>query len=366
MAKAPTVITTGDLEGMRGYAVGNEVAVLDRIKADVAAGKDPFGEDEDDDDPNDLTQLPIDKAAATPAEPPAAPAPAPTPTEAPAAPAPAPTELPAAPAPAPTEASAPAPAPVEAPAAPAPTPVQADVAVDVSDLRGLIIPTIPTVDRQAFETARDTVRTQMDAIDARWEAGEITPQQRLAEIRPLQNQLDSLNSDFASQMGEARALARTAQATHEQVLGRIRAAGARDGLDYNQQHLQQQFDLASQMIQADPRNAALSWVDVAARADAQVRAINGVRVKGAAPAPSPTPAAAPAPAAQAPAAAPAAAAPPPNVPPTLRTMPTAAGAGAGTDTIAAKLAAGDANQRNALWEKMTPAQRAAARGDDDE
>lgn len=356
MAKAPTAVTTGDMEAHRGYAVGNEIAVLDQIKADVAAGRDPYGEDEDD-DPDNLTVPPVET-------PPAAPTPAPAPVEAP-APAPGPAAAPA-PAPAPVEAAAPAPAPAPEPAA-APAPIAVDgTAVDVSDLLGLTVPQVPQVDEAKYRTERTTLRQQIAAIDAKWEAGEIQPADRSRQVGEIQDQIDDLTSSYSSAIGQRDALALVAQSTHQQVLGRITAAGARDGLDYSPgKTAAQQFDLASQMIMADPKNVALSWVQVAARADQQVRQLNGIVVKGAA---APVAAPAPVPNAQAGAPAPAAkaSAAPLEVPPTLRTLPAAAGAGAGTDTIAAKLAAGDANQRNALYEKMTPAQRAAARGDDDE
>lgn len=362
MPKAALSVTTGDMERDRIYAVGNEVAVLDRIKADVAAGKDPYGEDEDD-DPNDLTALPVDVAAPPPAAAPAA-APAPAPVETAHAPAPAPVEAPAA---APIAAPAPGPAAVAVPVeVAAPAPAVGATAVDLTDLMGLTLPTVPTVDEAGFKTARSALRTQISEIDAKWEKGEIDPAVRSASVGALQDQIDDLTGTFSSQVGTRDALAHVAQATHAQVLGRIQAAGARDGLDYSQPFAQEQFNLASQMVQASPKNAGISWVKVAQLADEQVRAMNGIAVKGAAAAPA-------APPVEAPVAAPAAAAAPapgvkqpPAPPPTLRTLPVAAGAGAVTDTIASKLAAGDANQRNMLWDKMSPAQRAAARGDDDE
>jgi hypothetical protein len=238
--------------------------------------------------------------------------------------------------------------------------------VDLTDLRGLTIPVVPQVDQQAYVTQRDTLRTQMDAIDAKWESGEITPAERSAQLRPLSNQLDSLNSEYAAAVGEQRATQRIAESTHQRVLGRIAEAGARDGLDYGNAVHQQQFDMASQMLMADPKKAALGWVEVARLADLQVRAINGVGARAAAPTLPPA-APAPAPSAQAPAAAPAPAVDrtPPPVPPTLRSMPAAAGPGAVTDTVSSRLQSGDANQRNELWSKLSKAEQARLRGDDD-
>jgi hypothetical protein len=346
------------LNSMRLYATPAELAIMDRAKAAAAAGEDPFGEDEDDNE-DPLTTLPADPPTPAPApEPPNAPAPAPV--DAPAA-APAPTDAAATP----VEAPAPAAAPVEAPAAAATIALGPDGApVDLTDLLGLRLPEVPSVDVRAYETKRDDLRAQMEAIDAKWEAGEIQPADRAREIRPLQNQLDTLTADHASAVGEARAVQRLVVATQEQVLGRIAEAGARDGLDYSQPYLQEEFNSFSKALMARPENKGRSWVQIAAMADAKVRIANDIVVKapvGAAPPPPPPPVSTPA----APAPAARAAAPVPPPPKTLRDMPVAAGAGDARDTIASKLQAGNAIQKQELWDRMTEAQRAAARGDDD-
>lgn len=340
----------------RLYMTPAELAIQDRIDADAKAGDDPYGDaNESVLDAETLAEIAAD----------AAPAPAPETPEAIAAREAAEKDAAeqAAAALAAAPAQAPAAAPVEAPAAPAPTVAlgKDGSPVDLSDLEHLRLAPLPTVDPAAYEAKRTEIQAKIDAIDSQWEDGTITPEARRAALAPLRTELDRASTQHAADIGEYNATGRFNQQTTQVVLDRIRAAAARDGLDYTQPAQQQQFDMAAQAIHADPKNAGISWVKAAALADTTVRAMNGIAVK--APAATPAAPAAPAPPAAAPVAAKAPAVPaprpaPPAPPVTLRDLPVAARGAEQGDTISARIANADANQRDAIWRGLSPAQRA--------
>jgi hypothetical protein len=241
------------------------------------------------------------------------------------------------------------------------------VAVDLSDLKNLVLPVIPQVDEVAYTAKIDAAQAKIDALDTQFEAGELTAEQRAEQLRPLRTELRQHERELSSQLGRVEALQDMARATTEQVFTRLRAAGASAGLDYGDGSTTtlhaHQFNLASQMVASDPKNAALTWVEKAALADNLVRAQNGI---AAAPRAAATPAQAPAAAPVA--AAPVAAAPAPRQPPappnTIRDLPPAARPNEQSDTIAGKIAVADANQRDAIWRSMSKEQRAHALGED--
>lgn len=336
-----------------------ELAIADAIAAAQAKGEDPFGDENEVDSVSaGIEVLPVDEAALAAAATPAAPTP-PAAEVVPAVAADAPPAV-TAPAPAPTAVAEPVAAPV---AATPPAPVVADVDADdpagLMGLQVLPLPDVPQVDAQAYETNRNALETQIAAIDDKWEAGEIDAAARRAQIKPLSDKLDEARIQFAASVGDQRAAARQVELTTAGVIGKIREAGKRDGLDYSTSTTvhSQQFDNVSTMLQADPANAALTWVQLAHKADVTVRAMNGIKAgKAAAPSPAPTPAATAAPVAATP---PAARPAPPEPPKTLRELPAAGGGGEHSQTIAAKLMTADAIGRDAIYNKMTPAQRAA-------
>lgn len=348
------------IQDNRFFLTPSEQAIADAMKVITDAGGDPFG----DDDPI----VDLDAVATTAAVTTTTPAPAPTavaetspaaaPVEA-AAPAPAPVEPPVA-APAPV-AEAPAAAPVAAPAEPPAAPVV--VAVDLSDLKNLVLPVIPQVDEAAYTTKIDAAQAKIDALDTQFEAGELTAEQRAEQMRPLRTELRQHERELASQIGRVEALQDMARATSEQVFSRLRTAGAAVGLNYGDGSTTtlhaHQFNLASQMVASDPRNAALTWVEKAALADNLVRAQNGIAA-------APRAAAAPAqaPVAATPAAPTAAPRQPPAPPNTIRDLPPAARPNEQSDTLAGKIAIADALGKDAIWKAMTKEQRAHALGED--
>jgi hypothetical protein len=341
----------------RLYMTPAELAIQDAIDAATKAGEDPFGDaNESVLDAETLAEIAADAAPAPPPETPEATAArevaekdaADKLAAEQAAAAAAPAEAPAVP--------APADAPVAAPA-PAVALGKDGSPVDLSDLEHLRLAPLPAVDETAYETKRAELQAEIDKIDGQWEDGTITPEARRAALGPLRTALDRASMQHAAVIGEYNATGNLNQQTTALVLDRIRAAAARDGLDYTQAAHQQQFDMVSQAIGADPKNANLSWVKRAALADTTVRAMNGIAVK------APTAPAAPTPPAPAPVAAKAPTPPaprpaPPAPPATLRDLPVAARGAEQGDTISARLAGADANQKDAIWKSLSPAQRA--------
>lgn len=346
----------------RLFMTPTELAAQDAIDAAIKAGEDPYGDaNESVLDAETLAEIAADAAPPPAPETPEAIA-AREAAEKDAADKLAAEQAAAAVAAAPVE--APAAAPADAPAAPAAAPAPAVALgkdgspVDLSDLEHLRLAPLPLVDETAYETKRAELQAEIDKIDGQWEDGTITPEARRAALGPLRTALDRASMQHAAVIGEYNATGNLNQQTTAVVLDRIRAAAARDGLDYSQQVHQQQFDMVSQAIGADPKNAGLSWVKKAALADTTVRAMNGIAVKAPAPAPGPTPPAAPAPAAAKAPTAPAPRPAPPAPPATLRDLPVAARGAEQGDTISARLANADANQKDAIWKSLTPAQRA--------
>jgi hypothetical protein len=321
---------TKTLDENRHFLTPAEQTVADAIKAAGDDG-DPYGDNEDEED---LADVPVTEPEVATEAPAAEPEPE-VATEAPDA--------------------EPEPEVAAAPLTP--------VAVDLSDLKNLIIPHVPTVDTAAYEVKIADVEARIAAVDAEFESGSLTPQERAAQLQPLRQELRGVERELSTQTGRALALQDMAVATHEQVLGRIRTAGAASGLDYGKPgdaptpHAQQ-FDLMQQALQRDPKHASKTWVEMAALADAQVRLLNGI---GAPPAPA-APAAPPVPAKPTLAVVPPRAKPvaPPT---TLRDLPAAARPAEQGDTLAGRIAVGNAHQRDAIWNAMTREQRLQALGE---
>jgi hypothetical protein len=232
--------------------------------------------------------------------------------------------------------------------------------VDLSDLSHLRLTPLPEIDEASYLKLRDETQAQIDAIDAQWEDGTITPEQRREQAKPLRAALDAAQVQHSAAIGEYNATARVNHQQTQVVIERIKAAGARDGLDYTNPAKAAQYDAATSAIARDPANAGMSWIKVSEMADLAVRAMNGIKPKAAASAPpaAPTPPAAPV-AAPVAAKAPPARGEPPAPPVTLRDLPVAARAAEQGQTLSARIANADANQKDEIYRNMTPAQRRA-------
>lgn len=295
--------------------------------AATAAGRDPLAEiDAETEPPTEGATPPAPAPAPTPAEP--APAPA---TAAP-SPAPAPAEP--APTPAPAEPTPPAePGPAE-PAAVAPAPLQFSVDPNAA---------------KPLQEKKASLRAEIAKVDQQWADGEITTEERLAKLQPMQDEVDQINGSLAVMQTLQAANQQSIQRSQEAVIADIMQRGNAAGLPYaTTKALQSQFNAAMDALEADPANATLTFADLAEKAHQTVLAIHGKL-------------AAAAPAAQAPAPA----TPPTRTtatpPPTLREMPAAQrpNEGFAGGTVAEQILSGNAIDAEEQWAKLSPAQREA-------
>lgn len=322
----------------------SEREIAQQGMAATEAGRDPLAEidRETEADPPASTPAPAPApapAAAAPTQAPAAPAPAPAPADANVDPNAAPAQAPA-PAPAPAADATP---PAQAPA-PAPAPMQPPPAPQMPTY------TVNTEQVQAQVTERTKLRGDIAAIDQKWADGEITTEERLAQITPLQDKVDTINGNLAVTQALAAANQQSIGQYQQAVIADITQRGAAIGLDYaNKAVLQDQFNAVLEALEANPANHTLTFQQLAEKAHNAVMLANGIAPTAAAPAPaagaSPTP--------------PTRATPP--APPTLRDMPAAqrANEGFAQGTLADQVLAGDAMQAEENWNRLTPAQREA-------
>lgn len=143
-----------------------------------------------------------------------------------------------------------------------------------------------------------------------------------------------------------------AAAEQETAINLIKVQAKKAGLDYDSDvKAQRQFNAMVDAVASDPDNSSMTPAQIYAEANKAVYALRGLKHDASAPAPSPAPAAAPA----APRTAPAA-------PPTLRGLPAAAqsqGAG-GIDDQLSRLSGAEFE---AAYSKLSPAQKAALLSD---
>lgn len=241
-----------------------------------------------------------------------------------------------------TPPAAPAPEPAPAPAADAtpkpttpPAPVQYQVQADMAKL----------------QEERTAIRKQMAEITQQWSDGDITPEEYQAKITPLQDKVDEIIGTMAVAQSLQAANVQTLERSQKETLDTIAAIGRQAGIDYGKPVISAQFNAIMDALDKDPAYAQSTFAELASQAHATVLAMHGK----AAPPPAPTPAPAPAPTA---------ADERRNVPPppkTLRTMPSAEPANQGFEqgTIGDRIAAANAVDAEAQWERLTKAQQQA-------
>jgi hypothetical protein len=243
-----------------------------------------------------------------------------------------------------------------APAAASTTSAPADEVV--SDLTPREVPTTSlraTEDVAALTQQRETIDSQIAEVQRQWSDGEIDTAAMTAALKPLNTQRDDLLMRSATSNALVQA---NAQFEHNQQMRQIDALKGQakaEGINYDANpKFQKQFNNALDLLESDPDNGALSFEDLISQAHGMVKALNPSAVTAA---PSPAPAAGKT-AAPAPAAPTRQSARLPAVPPSLRTMPSAERSNDGPG-IGERLLAADAIGKEAMWERMTPAQRAA-------
>lgn len=186
-------------------------------------------------------------------------------------------------------------------------------------------PTNFRVDTRDFKADRAALRSQVDAIDAKWGVGEMTDAERKVALEPLQDAMDALTraqvrAETLSEINEQTAV-QTLSAAVVDVLNQARKDGT---IDYKKdQKAAKQFDGFWNALLEDPDNAGQNAAWFATEAHKSMLALRGIKA-AAPPPPPPPPAGAPA--------APAAAARR-NVPTTLSGIPAASPTGMEQDAL---------------------------------
>lgn len=194
-------------------------------------------------------------------EPAAAPAPSPAPAPAPAA-----------------DAPAPAPAPVEAPA-PAPSE-----------------PPAPqyTVEAVDFKAAREALDAREAELDAKFDDGLITREERQAALKEIRSEDRELTRQEAEASTITRINQENAVRDAQATIAHFKAEGAKVGIDYTNPTIGRLFDAEMQSVASEEAFAGKTFRELATEAHARIAKIMA-KPAAATPAPAPAPAPRPAP-----------------------------------------------------------------------
>lgn len=306
------------------------------IEAEIAAGHDPFG----DDDPD--TSSEEDVGAGSAGDPDS------TNTEAPGAEASGQKR----------EVTEGAEAPGGAPAAAATEqPVDADGTMSADEISAVLaaitpaqardlkiqIPDISGVDAKLAE-----IESKTDDVEQRYMDGGITDAERMAELRKLNRERDGLNREKARAETVAYVIQQQAQNAQQAILDGLVQSAKADGINYDTDaDAQVEFNAALKTAEAMPRMAGKPAAEIYATAHRMVLAARGI-LPAAPTATPPTPAAQQGTGRRS----------PPPMPPSIRGLPTAAAQtqGHGLDDV---LRNSKGSDFDAKWARMTEDQRRA-------
>ncbi len=203
------------------------------------------------------------------------------------------------------------------------------------------IPDVSGVDARLAE-----IESKTDDVEQRYMDGGITDAERMAELRKLNRERDSLNREKARAETVAYVIQQQARNAQQAILDGLVQSAKADGINYDTDaDAQVEFNAALKTAEALPRMAGKPAAEIYATAHRMVLAARGVT-------PAPTP---PATASQA--QGPARRAAPP-IPPSIRGLPTAATQtqGSGLDDV---LRHRKGTNFDDAWERMTEEQRRA-------
>lgn len=214
-------------------------------------------------------------------------------------------------------------------------------------------PTRPTYDsmgEQDFKAERAALRAEEAAIEKRWGDGELSDEDRLAQLNAVRDKLD----DVLRAQTRADTIAdlnRQAAAQEQQkALSAVAQASAKAGeLDYSDQKVAAAFDRMISAIMSDPDNAGKPFAEIAGLTHAALCAVRGVqrsvKVESDSTAKSPK------------GDKPSQASMRATIPQTLGNMPPAAAAPVGNDAITSLAAMDDPDAAEASLAAMSAAQR---------
>lgn len=208
------------------------------------------------------------------------------------------------------------------------------------------LPTYEVRDRD-YQAELTTLSAKEDEIEKAWSSGELTDEQRAAQLKEVRTEIRSIEREQIREETKAELNQQAILSSQKKVLARMainsKAAGE---LDYGDQATASAFDAMFKAVRADPANKDLSYAQRVEKTHNALCAARGITRKAVA-----APATAPAPA-------PAAARTPPQAPVTLRGVPNAAVSNTGGSRVEAigKLT-GQAYQE--AFAKLSPAEKAA-------
>jgi hypothetical protein len=205
-----------------------------------------------------------------------------------------------------------------------------------------------TPDARDWAKERKTLRDQKADIDKRWSDGDLSDEDRAAQIGALDDKLDDLTAEKTRTETLAEINRQNALNAEKEILARVSTEGSKVGIDYKLEANYKPFDALLNAVAIDPNNAKMTYAEMTQRAHELLCMSRGIKAPAATPAP-PAPAAAPTPAAPAPR---------PNIPPTLHSMPNASVPPVQDEALNA-LDAADPDQAEALLASMNPAQKNA-------
>lgn len=215
-------------------------------------------------------------------------------------------------------------------------------------------PTYDTPEARDFKAERTALRAQESEIEKKWGDGEITDEERAAQLTDVRDKLDDALREQTRADTIADLNRQSVIQTQQQVLAGISDASRKAGeLDYTDSKVATAYDRMLGAVMADPDNGSKSFAELAQLAHDGLCAVRGVK-RGAPPPPPPP--AADTPTTAAPGAKPAAAARP-QIPQTLSGMPAAAATPVSNDMATSLAAMDDPDAAEAMLASLSAGQR---------
>lgn len=250
--------------------------------------------------------------------------------------------------------AAPAPAPAEAAAEKAAVTDGTMSAEEISAVLAAITPAqanalkIQIPDVSGMDAKLAEIEAKADDVEQRYMAGDIGDPERMAELRAISRERDSLNRKLAQAETVAYFVHQQAISAQQEILDGLVKSAKADGIDYEADtDAQVEFNAALKTAEAMPRLAGKPAAEIYATAHRMVMAARGITPTAQGVQRQPAAGAAGAPART-----------PPPIPPSIRNLPTAA-----TQTQGQSLSEALRNKQGTAfdqqWARMTEEQRRA-------
>lgn len=146
-------------------------------------------------------------------------------------------------------------------------------------------PVLEATTTKDFDVERKAIRAERRDIEAKWASGELSDDERQTQLDALDDRAETLireqaRADALREVNEAQQRAyqqRIERMEQDATMGIIKAAKAAGTIDYVADQLaQRQFDMALNMLKADPSNARTRPNVLVDQAHAAVLALRGI------------------------------------------------------------------------------------------